>query len=804
MTPHLEPARDQLEIFVDALFRHAGAEGWVSFRSFFEGNSSKPFRLSPTSLAGGFKFLVDVAEDDARRAANDPKPVVFCPPLAVFNGRDRAREQDIAQGLVLSAECDQRPQDARARLKQILGPATLVVSSGGTWIDPATGEIQPKLHLHWRLRKPAQDPGALAKLKRARDLAAALVGGDPSNKPVCHPIRWPGSWHRKNDPVLCCIEAQNPDIEIDLDTALAALEAATPADKTNGAGSRPPTSSEDWAPLIQRVLTAESFHQPLTVLAMKMLVAGMDDRAATNMIRGLMQNTTGEHDPQRWQDRYDNDIPHAVSTARAKIVAQAQGATQPSEPVDLWAKFLPPLLPRGLLPDVIERFAFDQGASMGGDPAGLAMSALTVCAAAIPDRIELQVKRHDPMWKEAARIWTALIGSPSTKKTPILTQAVRPLARIDHDLWRTYINARAKYDNLSAEERKLAPAPKQLRARIEDTTIEGAQKVFRDSVDGLLCVQDELSGWFGTMDKYSGHRGSAKDRGFWLQAWNGGPYALNRINRGPSLIENLSVCVLGGIQPDLIRKVAAETVDDGFLQRLLPIVLVAGRGGKDEEMLSAAVAYGDLVRHLHILARPQLLHFDDGAQTLRQQLEQKHLDLTALETINKKLAAHIGKYDGMFARLCVIWHCIEHVDERLPTEVTEETAQRVARFMHEFLLPHALAFYAGVLNLADDHDRLAAVAGYILARKLDRITNRDVQRGDRTMRRLTRRDTELVFEQLEALGWVARTPPTRLTDPPHWRVNEHCHQLFENRAKEEAERRHCEQVTLVGVFKKGA
>jgi hypothetical protein len=221
-------------------------------------------------------------------------------------------------------------------------------------------------------------------------------------------------------------------------------------------------------------------------------------------------------------------------------------------------------------------------------------------------------------------------------------------------------------------------------------------------------------------------------------------------------------------------------------------------------MLSAAVAYGDLVRHLHILARPQLLHFDDGAQTLRQQLEQKHLDLTALETINKKLAAHIGKYDGMFARLCVIWHCIEHVDERLPTEVTEETAQRVARFMHEFLLPHALAFYAGVLNLADDHDRLAAVAGYILARKLDRITNRDVQRGDRTMRRLTRRDTELVFEQLEALGWVARTPPTRLTDPPHWRVNEHCHQLFENRAKEEAERRHCEQVTLVGVFKKGA
>jgi hypothetical protein len=201
--PPLEPDRDQLEIFVDAMFRHAGNDGWVAFRSFFEGNSAKPFRLSPTSLAGGFKFLVDVAEDDARRAANDPKKIVFCPPLAVFSNKDRAREEDIVRGLVLSVECDQHPEEARARLEQILGPATIVVSSGGSWADSATGETQPKLHLHWRLRQPAQDTATLAKLKRARQLAADLVGGDPSNKSVCHPIRWPGSWHRKSDPVLC-------------------------------------------------------------------------------------------------------------------------------------------------------------------------------------------------------------------------------------------------------------------------------------------------------------------------------------------------------------------------------------------------------------------------------------------------------------------------------------------------------------------------------------------------------------------------------------------------------------------------
>jgi hypothetical protein len=113
----------------------------------------------------------------------------------------------------------------------------------------------------------------------------------------------------------------------------------------------------------------------------------------------------------------------------------------------------------------------------------------------------------------------------------------------------------------------------------------------------------------------------------------------------------------------------------------------------------------------------------------------------------------------------------------------------VADFLHRFLLPHALAFYSSVLALAEDHDRLAAVAGYILAHRLERVTNRDIARGDRTMRRLSRRETEEVFEQLEALGWLIRTSGPRPSDPPHWLVNPLCHQLFAERAEMETERR---------------
>jgi hypothetical protein len=324
----LEPDRAALEIFVDAIFRHAGTQGFVSLRGFFEGDASKPFRITPVSLAGDLKFLVDAAEDDARRAALDPKAVVFAPPLAVFAIKERAREKDIALGLALSVELDQDPQQAREQLEQLLGPATITVKSGGLWTDPKTGEIHDKLHLHWRLAKPAAQGVAIAKLKEARDLAARLVGGDPSNQPVCHPIRWPGSWHRKAAPRLCAIETANPDAEIDLDAALATLivpplHVDRPQGTRNG-NADPGTGAGDWGELVGNIIAGENLHASITPLAMKLLRAGMMDVAAVRLLRGILDSSSAPRDT-RWQTRWDY-VPRAVSSARAKLDEQATTA----------------------------------------------------------------------------------------------------------------------------------------------------------------------------------------------------------------------------------------------------------------------------------------------------------------------------------------------------------------------------------------------------------------------------------------------------------------------------------------------
>ena len=209
--------------------------------------------------------------------------------------------------------------------------------------------------------------------------------------------------------------------------------------------------------------------------------------------------------------------------------------------------------------------------------------------------------------------------------------------------------------------------------------------------------------------------------------------------------------------------------------------------------------YNALISKLHQLKPPMTgglmktvapLTFDDGALAIRKELERKAPRASA---VRKHQPETGGAYRQVQRHLCPALRglALRRARRRrqLPPVITEDTARRVAGFLHGFLLPHALAFYAGVLGLSNDHDRLADVAGYILARKLERITNRDVQRGGKSMRNLTRREIEAMFEQLDAFGWLTRIPGPRPSDPPHWIVNPAVHQKFAERAEAEKKRR---------------
>jgi hypothetical protein len=331
----------QIAAFVDAIFRHADQGGWVSLRAFRDDVDGRPVKIEPVRLNGDLAVIAEAAGAAARRAARHRYPVVFCPPLATFDNRAKADERSLANGLALSVELDADPERARKRLEFLIGPATVVVASGGIWDSPE-GEPQPKLHVHWRLREPTRTPEAHARLKKARAMATALVGGDASNKPVVHPIRWPGSVHRKGDPTLCQILAINPDAEIDLQDALSILFDIQPEFRKEKPSSSPGDGNHagedrETTELIRALLAGEDYHRTLLALSMRFLARGMAAEHVVLTLKGMMQAIPPERrdgaTPGRWQARYA-DIPRTVRQGQRKLEEHEQAKPDPAAKTD--------------------------------------------------------------------------------------------------------------------------------------------------------------------------------------------------------------------------------------------------------------------------------------------------------------------------------------------------------------------------------------------------------------------------------------------------------------------------------------
>jgi len=222
---------DDLNQFVDALFRYADPDSYISLRAFDQVDRTQPpILIEAVRVEEGMQAIVSKAARASTRAANQMRPGVFAPPIATFRTAKSAAASDVLNGVAISVEIDAGdPISARRRLEHLLGPVTIAMHSGSEWEDPNTGEIHPKTHLHWRLSEPTRTPEEYTLLRRARDAAATLVGADRTAIPPNHPLRWPGSWNLKAVPRIAKICAGNVASEVHLSDAVEKLEEAIEA-----------------------------------------------------------------------------------------------------------------------------------------------------------------------------------------------------------------------------------------------------------------------------------------------------------------------------------------------------------------------------------------------------------------------------------------------------------------------------------------------------------------------------------------------------------------------------------------------
>lgn len=522
--------------------------------------------------------------------------------------------------------------------------------------------------------------------------------------------------------------------------------------------------------------------------------------------------------PQRQQPARQAPAPApapVVDPDTGEILEQPANDNAPASPtwqrpLDVFAEFpAPPILP-GMLPRVLDDYAAECGELIGVEPAMVAIPALVTCAAALHDDVRIQPKRHETGWTESARLWCAIVGTPSVKKSPAIRRATKRLRKIDADLAEE--NARLAADRADQleqykEAKKQAKKdgtpigqaperPAMSRMIVEDITVEALSEVLKDNSRGVLCIQDELSGWFGSMDAYSGGKAGNKDRAAWLQAYNGGFRQVDRVLRGAVHIPNFSVSMIGGIQPDAIRRIAKDMTDDGLMQRFMVVI---GRNAPELDRIERADvnrAFADLVDHLHrIKPGVEPVKLSEEAHLIREELMAYAGELADYPALPGGLRSHLGKWPGLFARLLLTYHAIECSEASVHpcnAVVLGETADSVARLMRRFLLPHAMAYYTDILGASGELEHARWVAGFALSRGLTEVTNRDLMQAYKQWRGMDDWRRQRVMQVLEDMGWVAPViPEDRPTKrgATAWVVNPLVHEQFAAKAAEEADRR---------------
>lgn len=498
-------------------------------------------------------------------------------------------------------------------------------------------------------------------------------------------------------------------------------------------------------------------------------------------------------------------------------------------PVDIFGKLQPPALKQGLLPEAIQSYVHDQAELIGVDPGVIGIASLIVCATAIDDRIQIQPKQHEYGWTESARLWGAIVGDPSVKKSPSLKKATSPLRKIDIQL--NEENAKSLHDykidkkiHQKAEENYIKDAtkahesgekppntrpdplehPECPRAVVEDSTIEKLSEIMRYNSRGVLCLRDELSGWFGAMDAYSNSKAGSKDRPLWLESYNGGPRNIDRIQRGSFIVPNWSISMLGGIQPDTMRKVSAKTTDDGLLQRFMVIVAQDAPEGVDRPPNRvAAERYSKLVEHIfNTSPTTQPILLSPGALEVKSMLDKEIRRFRAFGEMCTGLMSHLAKWEGLFPRLLLTFHVINSASaQKYPDSmVPRETAEQVYRFMMDYLFPHSVHFYIEVLDHTEHMEHARWIAEFILSRGLESVSKRDVVANYRALRKQPSWVIKNAMGFLETSGWLQ---PVKYTggEATRWEVNPIIHTEFKDKAESEKQRRAEAREVLQETFR---
>lgn len=329
-------------------------------------------------------------------------------------------------------------------------------------------------------------------------------------------------------------------------------------------------------------------------------------------------------------------------------------------------------------------------------------------------------------WNEPPVIWAMCVGLPSAGKSPAIDAAAQPLRKAERPLreaaeaevkawaekaelaklaestWKEAAKAAIKAGDTPPEKPRgcdAGPSPHIPRLVVNDGTIERLGAILARQPRGTLQMRDELAGWLEGMQRYSGGGG---DRPFWLEAFGGRGFTVERMGREQLTIDRLTIGVLGGIQPDRLKSLLFKADDDGLLARFLPIwpkpaPVRRPQAWADEALMERALERLlslDLVSDENGEEHPWFIPFAEDARALMDEFRLTVRDWEA--EAEGLMLSFIGKLPGLAARLSLVLGYLDWAADGAeePHEITASEFGRAAHLVEAYFLPMARRAYA--------------------------------------------------------------------------------------------------------------
>jgi hypothetical protein len=174
---------------------------------------------------------------------------------------------------------------------------------------------------------------------------------------------------------------------------------------------------------------------------------------------------------------------------------------------------------------------------------------LSMCSICIGKSTSLKVKNN---WKEYSSLFTVIIGSPSSKKSPSMSAIFQPLENIQKQLENNFNQAYVSYKEEVKQKKRdkddthvIKPVKKHL--YLTDVTMESLSDELNNNPLGILLKKDEINHFFSSMGKYSNSGGG--DLETILELYGLQSSAISRRNR-EGVLQTFKpfFSIVGGIQ----------------------------------------------------------------------------------------------------------------------------------------------------------------------------------------------------------------------------------------------------------------